>query len=216
MPTARVHAHRDNLEFLQWIKRFWDTNYPGTPYDAEARRQGQAAAPPPLHGQASVGAIRGSAATRAPPRAAAAGGAAGAPKRTVSGAPRAGAAVPNETIQALTAQMDEMKVSVDSLEKERDFYFSKVSSKKEGVFVLNQRALTLRSVDPPPPGSLSQLREIEVMVQERLSLMPEASEENTTGEAEVLRQIQSVLYSTEDGFEVPEGAEPALDEEETF
>jgi RP/EB family microtubule-associated protein len=35
--------------------------------------------------------------------------------------------VPDETIQALTAQMDEMKVSVDSLERERDFYFNKVS-----------------------------------------------------------------------------------------
>lgn len=37
-------------------------------------------------------------------------------------------AVPDETIQALTNQMDEMKLSVDSLEKERDFYFSKVST----------------------------------------------------------------------------------------
>lgn len=31
---------RDNLEFLQWIKRFWDQNYGGHPYDPVARRKG--------------------------------------------------------------------------------------------------------------------------------------------------------------------------------
>lgn len=35
-------------------------------------------------------------------------------------------AVPDQALQALTAQMDEMKVSVEGLEKERDFYFNKV------------------------------------------------------------------------------------------
>ena len=33
---------QDNLEFLQWIKRFWDLNYTGEGlYDPEARRAGQ-------------------------------------------------------------------------------------------------------------------------------------------------------------------------------
>lgn len=32
--------YRDNLEFLQWIKRFWDQNYGGHPYDPVARRKG--------------------------------------------------------------------------------------------------------------------------------------------------------------------------------
>lgn len=31
---------RDNLEFLQWIKRFWDQHYGGQPYDPVARRKG--------------------------------------------------------------------------------------------------------------------------------------------------------------------------------
>ena len=95
--------------------------------------------------------------------------------------------VPNETIQALTAQMDEMKVSVDSLEKERDFYFAK-------------------------------LRDIEILVQERLAILAEqfpvpSEEEDPEGlhvgteEQESLKQIQAILYSTEEGFEVPEGNE---------
>lgn len=220
---------QDNLEWLQWskvrgrksldwftlcadvsnwlcVKKFWDTNFPGHEYDPEARRQGQAAVPPPLHGSVTVGAARGmSAAPRAPAAArpaaarpsAASGGAAPVrrPAATASsstglrarvpgartGANASAGGVSTEALQALTAQMEEMKVSVDSLEKERDFYFGK-------------------------------LRDIELLVQERLGTGeedPEAEQEGlATGvEAETLKQIQAVLYSTEEGFEVPEGGE---------
>ncbi|SJX65271.1 EB1-like protein [Sporisorium reilianum f. sp. reilianum] len=202
---------QDNLEFLQWLKRYWDQNFAGEVYDAEARRGGVGAAPPPLVGAVSVGAARTAASTRpaagaAPttrPSARAAPPASAAARRPLAAAgARAGpsasaaAAVPNETIQALTAQMDEMKVSVDSLEKERDFYFAK-------------------------------LRDIEILVQERLSILaeqfPAPSEEEDpeglhvgTEEQESLKQIQAILYSTEEGFEVPEGNEVAQDEEEMF
>ncbi|SAM01593.1 hypothetical protein [Absidia glauca] len=33
------HKFQDNLEFLQWIKLFWDANYQGGVYDAVGRRQ---------------------------------------------------------------------------------------------------------------------------------------------------------------------------------
>jgi len=39
-PYQVLLHYRDNLEFLQWIKRFWDQNYGGQPYDAVARRKG--------------------------------------------------------------------------------------------------------------------------------------------------------------------------------
>jgi len=32
--------YQDNLEMLQWIKRFFDLNYNGAPYDALGRRKG--------------------------------------------------------------------------------------------------------------------------------------------------------------------------------
>jgi RP/EB family microtubule-associated protein len=134
---------QDNLEFLQWIKKFWDQNYPGHEYDPEARRQGQGVAPPPLHGastaRAGPGALSSGGATRSPARKTAASTTSApirraAPPAMAGGAVRAAGRplgvkqhiVPDETIQALTAQMDEMKVSVDSLERERDFYFAKV------------------------------------------------------------------------------------------
>lgn len=40
VPVERLVKCRlqDNLEFLQWFKRYWDANFPGHPYDAAARR----------------------------------------------------------------------------------------------------------------------------------------------------------------------------------
>lgn len=35
---------QDNLEFMQWVKRYWDQNFPGGAYDAVHRRKGGAAA----------------------------------------------------------------------------------------------------------------------------------------------------------------------------
>lgn len=31
---------QDNLEFMQWVKRFWDQNFPGGAYDSVQRRKG--------------------------------------------------------------------------------------------------------------------------------------------------------------------------------
>ena len=32
--------YQDNLEFLQWMKKYFDMNYNGEPYDALGRRKG--------------------------------------------------------------------------------------------------------------------------------------------------------------------------------
>jgi RP/EB family microtubule-associated protein len=32
--------YQDNLEMLQWIKRYFDLNFNGNPYDAVGRRKG--------------------------------------------------------------------------------------------------------------------------------------------------------------------------------
>jgi len=59
---------QDNLEFLQWLKRFWDMNFPGGEYDPVARRGGAggaSAAGPGPRAPSATGA------SRAPPAAAA-------------------------------------------------------------------------------------------------------------------------------------------------
>lgn len=55
MPVDRLTKCKlqDNLEFMQWVKKFWEQNYPGGEYDALGRRKGLGSTP-------SVGANRSS------------------------------------------------------------------------------------------------------------------------------------------------------------
>ncbi|CAG7917504.1 unnamed protein product [Penicillium olsonii] len=159
---------QDNLEFLQWVKKYWDQHYPGGDYDAVSRRKASGA-------PASVGATP---ASRAP--------SAGSARRGVTpttGAarPRVGAASGAATA-ALQQEVATQKEAIAGLEKERDFYFAK-------------------------------LRDIELLLQSAIEADPEIEKEEDT----LVKHIQGILYSTEDGFEIPaEGEEVVADELETF
>ncbi|SCV68642.1 BQ2448_763 [Microbotryum intermedium] len=186
---------QDNLEFLQWLKKFWDLNFPGGEYDPVGRRQGLGIEPPMLGGGSSSTA-RGRTPVNAPApapvrRAGTSTGATAAARRPV-GAASAGRPAsttssarsgPSATeIAALNAQMEDMKVTVDSMEKERSFYYEK-------------------------------LRSVEILIGARL----ESEDETITeSEMETLKAIETILYSTEEGFEVPEEEVAEGDEEETF
>ncbi|KAA8568695.1 hypothetical protein MFRU_012g02000 [Monilinia fructicola] len=159
---------QDNLEFLQWTKRYWDQYFPGGEYDAVARRR--AAGGP---GAAPSAAPRASAGT-------------GAARRgvtpTTSGArvAKAGVVGGGAASAALKAENETLKETVAGLERERDFYFSK-------------------------------LRDIELLVQQACEEDPEIEKQ----EDGLIKHIQTILYSTEDGFEIPAEAE-VDDQEETF
>ena len=105
---------QDNLEFLQWTKRFWDQYFPGGEYDAIARRKGQAG-PPSSNGPSSS--ARTSAAGAAARRGT-------TPTTTGSAARPARAGVGASS--ALTQENTQLKETVAGLERERDFYFSKL------------------------------------------------------------------------------------------
>ena len=99
------------------MKRFWDANYGGRGYDAVARRKGAPADPP-----ATIAPL---ATARATPLGT--GTATRAGGRTPVGGYRSGSAQPNEAVQQLQAQVKELSSHLEGLEKERDFYFEKVS-----------------------------------------------------------------------------------------
>ncbi|KZS93856.1 hypothetical protein SISNIDRAFT_427747 [Sistotremastrum niveocremeum HHB9708] len=159
---------QDNLEFLQWIKRFWDSNYGGQGYDPVARRKGM-----PVETPATIAPVRSSGGGLS-----ASGSTGRVGGRTPIGGPRAGSAN-SETVRALEAQIREMSGHLEGLEKERDFYFAK-------------------------------LRDIEILVGQSL----ETFEDKEDPSAIQLLEIQKILYSTEEGFEVPDAGQ-ALDDEET-
>jgi len=152
---------QDNLEFLQWSKRYWDQYFPGGDYDAVARRRGSGAPPPAAAPSArtSAGAARRGTTPTTGPRVAKAGGVGSS---------------------ALVQENATLKDTVQGLERERDFYFSK-------------------------------LRDIELLVQQACDEDPEIEKQ----EDGLIKHIQTILYSTEDGFEIPAEAE-GLDDQETF
>ncbi|TGJ86638.1 hypothetical protein E0Z10_g2107 [Xylaria hypoxylon] len=157
---------QDNLEFLQWTKKFWDQYFPGGDYDAVARRKGGTLPP-------------------SGPGARATAGSAGAARRgtTPTTGPRLGVKAGQGGGAASAALLQEnttLKETVVGLERERDFYFSK-------------------------------LRDIELLIQQAVEEDPELDKQ----EDGLIKQIQAILYSTEEGFEIPAEGE-VLDDQETF
>ena len=156
---------QDNLEFLQWTKRYWDQYFPGGDYDAVARRRGSGAPPPAVAPapRTSAGAARRGTTPTTGGRVAKVGGVGAGPASA-----------------ALQQENNTLKETVTGLERERDFYFNK-------------------------------LRDIELLVQQACEEDPEIEKQ----EDGLIKHIQTILYSTEDGFEIPAEAE-GLDDQETF
>jgi microtubule-associated protein, RP/EB family len=162
---------QDNLEFLQWSKRFWDQYFPGNEYDAVARRK---ATGPPTSAPVAAGPTSrmstGSSTTR---------------KTGVTpvnrAPPRAGGGAGGASSSALKMENDQLKEAIAGLEKERDFYFSK-------------------------------LRDIELLLQNAVEQDP-SLEKDDNG---LVKNIQTILYSTEEGFEIPDLEANGAEEPETF
>lgn len=99
------------------MKRFWDSNFGGQGYDAVGRRRGAPTDTPATMAPLATGRSAGGTNLGVGNRA---GG------RTPVGGPRAGSAQSQELVMNLQAQLKEMSTHLEGLEKERDFYFSKV------------------------------------------------------------------------------------------
>ncbi|KAJ8098836.1 calponin homology domain-containing protein [Lipomyces tetrasporus] len=169
---------QDNLEFLQWVKKFWDQFYPGGDYDPVARRKGQ--------GMTSS-APAAPAAARAPSVVSSRKASSGAPPVTGI-APRNRTPSTGVQVAQLQAESAALREQAEGLERERDFYFNK-------------------------------LREIEILVQAVADEDAALAESGQPANAEkdlLIKQIQDILYTTEEGFEIPDQADGVPDDEETF
>ena len=143
----------DNLEFAQWFKAYCSLHLPeDSPYDAVSERQlasqrrnkarpalaqleeksTNSAPPPSGSGSGAVPAVRKPLATPAP-------GGVTKTKGKRAGVPAAGGKA--EEVKRLEEQLEAMRVNVEGLERERDFYFGKLrdievlcEGKEEGPF----------------------------------------------------------------------------------
>lgn len=118
---------QDNLDFLQFSKRYWDAHYTGEPYDAAARRggAGPAARPrPTVAPRVSNANLRATRAESVPPpplpRSA------NTPLGTRPATSARVSAAHAQQIHALEDKLQDMQESAEGLERERDFYFGKL------------------------------------------------------------------------------------------
>ncbi|XP_012274727.1 microtubule-associated protein RP/EB family member 1 isoform X9 [Orussus abietinus] len=147
VPIDRLVKGRfqDNFEFLQWFKKFFDANYVlEREYDALAMRGGE-----PM-GSGGSNAPRGSGLVKrnAPRELPTARPAARTvnkvqPNRAVPKGGTVGSRGDTGKIEELSAQNMELKMTIDGLEKERDFYFGKLRD----IEVMCQDC---ENGDPPP------------------------------------------------------------------
>ncbi|KIO22270.1 hypothetical protein M407DRAFT_119576 [Tulasnella calospora MUT 4182] len=140
---------QDNLEFLQWIRRFWDANASGEPYDAAARRKGGVEPPATIAPVAprSTGLSVKSAAT----------GAAG--RRTPLGGARSGSATGGAApaaLQKVQAELAQTKQDIEALELERNFYFNKLRD----IEILVQQQLDVLETEGQSDATLKSIQEI--------------------------------------------------------
>jgi len=135
VPVDRLVKGRfqDNFEFLQWFKKFFDANYGGQEYDAVGMRGGEEvgsggkpARPAGLGAKPLSGMPKRSPAARPAPAASrpAARPAMGGGARATNGGGVSMAV--QQQVEDLNTQVLEMKLTVEGLEKERDFYFGKL------------------------------------------------------------------------------------------
>ncbi|XP_051944491.1 microtubule-associated protein RP/EB family member 2 isoform X2 [Hippocampus zosterae] len=178
---------QDNLDFIQWFKKFFDANYDGKEYDPLDARQGQDAIPPPDPGEQifnlpkkshhaasspTAGASRSSATT--PKTATPTSRPSSAKKLPTASTPAKGEKELEAQVTQLTDQVNTLKVALEGVEKERDYYFSK-------------------------------LREVELLCQEQ-----------GENDAPFVARLMEVLYAMDDqerAEELAEGDGPDVDQE---
>uniref|UniRef100_A0A8P0TAH3 Microtubule associated protein RP/EB family member 2 n=1 Tax=Canis lupus familiaris TaxID=9615 RepID=A0A8P0TAH3_CANLF len=128
---------QDNLDFIQWFKKFYDANYDGKEYDPVEARQGQDAIPPPDPGEQIFNLPKKSHHANSPTAGAAKSSPASKPGSTPSrpssakrassssSASRSDKDLETQVIQ-LNEQVHSLKLALEGVEKERDFYFGKL------------------------------------------------------------------------------------------
>lgn len=113
---------QDNFEFVQWFKKFFDANYGGSDYDPLEARQGQDAMPMPT-AMSALNKPPKKAFSQAPQRSPVA---KVAPKVAPISARKAGSGGAGEERAELLNELEALKLTIQDIEKERDFYFGKL------------------------------------------------------------------------------------------
>lgn len=194
---------QDNLEFLQWLKKYWVQNKDESQYDPESRRKYRSISTGAntLSGSINVtkrktSGLSGSSLSSGGSNDSNSNNNNVTVSRTTYGVNRR---VSNEQVLGLQAELSQAHGKMTSLNKEIGTY-------KEAMSIMERER----------DFYFSKLRDIEILVQSTQDLIKEGVY-NTGGNdlSKVLNKVQQILYATEDGFEVNRGeGEYDLDQEE--
>ncbi|XP_074867762.1 microtubule-associated protein RP/EB family member 1 [Carettochelys insculpta] len=119
---------QDNFEFVQWFKKFFDANYDGKDYDPVAARQGQETAVAPTLVAPVLNKPKKalSSSSAAPQRPIVTQRTTAASKPGTGMVKKAPVGIVEDESAELIQQINVLKLTVEDLEKERDFYFGKL------------------------------------------------------------------------------------------
>ena len=194
IPVERLVKCRfqDNLEFLQWSRRFWDANFPGHEYDPSTRRKGfgsMSSQALPTGGSRKV--VNG---TNTKPRVTSASGVSHHPVRPPS-AQRAAPVASSvkqlkDKITTLEEDNTQLVSAVDILETERNFYYDKLYDIEQVIQKVVDELDNPQGSEPDTPSVEEPQHGVEKLA---------ISDKYDT----LVRQIQTILYKTADGFEIP-------------
>lgn len=227
----------DNLEFVQWMKRWWETVYPGDYKPLERRQQTGAVADGPAAGAGAATAgparrpvavasrpVPARATTPAPAGPGAAGSVAGAgvgtrPAAASSrSAPVSGRSTSTSLSPTLSASDGQSAPAAGSAGagQPSDAALSLLSRYQEQVQSLSEsiaeRDLIISGLKSDVDFYFSKLREVEIVVQRTVLQLQGAGDGTATDPApsveQLLAAIQSVMYRVADGYEIPAGAPP--------
>jgi len=189
--------YQDNLEFFQWIKRYFDLHYSGGEYGAVERRNQatkgskttstnttsiKKAQPTP----ASKPKLTSTPTTRSAPVketvkvATAKVKAVQDPKESPSQSTRESIGESNQKIQELTQTVADLKLTIDGLEKERDFYFGK----------LREIEILCQSADPGAESFTKQVFKVLYATDESEGFVPQEGESESVAQQEQEEQVQ--------------------------
>lgn len=117
--------YQDNLEFLQWMKHFFDCKYGGQPYNATERRaKGKGGSK--VKGLSAPGGTKKTTTTTATTKTTTKSATNKKPAEKKSAGSSASAAASAAELETLKEQMTKLQATCEGLEKERNFYFGKL------------------------------------------------------------------------------------------
>ncbi|KTG36315.1 hypothetical protein cypCar_00018756 [Cyprinus carpio] len=163
---------QDNLDFIQWFKKFFDANYDGKEYDPVQARQGQDAIPPPDPGEQIFNLPKKSHHAASSPTAGATRSTSSTPKSSTSTTTSTSrpssakkipvmSATPAKGEKELEAQVTQLNDQVDILNAIQIF------KQIKNIMVLNTLKLALEGVEKERDFYFGKLREVELLCQEQ-------------------------------------------------